>query len=202
MRVKLSVRGSMTRLRRRDDGASAVEFAIIAPLFFMLTFGAITGALAYQQRNELTSAAREGARYGATLPIDQFSTCASPGDCWAKHVRSVTVSRAFGNLAGGAPGRGVCVALVHGAAGGATPLGLAVPGYMVDGGSDADGSFDPIAASSGNYCYDDSQSLGGQDPGARVQVVVQRDGRLNAILFRMNLTLGSEASVQHEEGST
>jgi Flp pilus assembly protein TadG len=46
----------------RDSGAALVEFAIIAPLLFMLVFGIIEFGRAYNAQNTLTHAAREGAR--------------------------------------------------------------------------------------------------------------------------------------------
>lgn len=55
------------RLRRRDDGAAVVEFALVVPLMFLLVFGALSFARAYQRLNVLTGALREGARAGAAL---------------------------------------------------------------------------------------------------------------------------------------
>jgi hypothetical protein len=47
-------------LKRR--GAAAVEFAIIAPLFFMLIFGIVEFGRALMVQQMLTNASREGAR--------------------------------------------------------------------------------------------------------------------------------------------
>ena len=63
------------RLRRRpsrrfgheSDGAAMVEFAIIAPLLFLLIFGIIDFGRVFFLYNNLTNAAREGARLGAVL---------------------------------------------------------------------------------------------------------------------------------------
>jgi len=175
------------RLSRGEHGASAVEFAIIAPLFFMITFGAITGSLAYQQRSEITAAAREGARYGATLDPDQVITgCAgSTGACWALHIRQVTITRAFGNLDDGISGRAICVALVEG-----NP-----PTLVSDFISDLEG----VRPGGQDECYNDTVGItGGADPGRRVQVVARRNGNLNAVLFQMTLSLESATSAQHE----
>jgi hypothetical protein len=46
-------------------GAAAVEFAIIAPLLFMLIFGIVEFGLVWSQKNVYVGAAREGARYAA-----------------------------------------------------------------------------------------------------------------------------------------
>ena len=44
---------------RSEHGAAAVEFAIIAPLLFMLIFGMLQYGLAFFQVQNLRSAARE-----------------------------------------------------------------------------------------------------------------------------------------------
>ena len=46
----------------KDRGAAMVEFAIIAPLLFLLVFGIIEFGRAYNAQNTLTHAAREGVR--------------------------------------------------------------------------------------------------------------------------------------------
>jgi Flp pilus assembly protein TadG len=47
---------------REDRGAAAVEFALISPLLFLLLFGIIEFGRAWNVRQTLTDAAREGAR--------------------------------------------------------------------------------------------------------------------------------------------
>ncbi|MGZ5213931.1 MAG: TadE family protein, partial [Actinomycetota bacterium] len=47
---------------RDEDGAAAVEFAIVASLFFMLVFGIIDFGFAFHSWNNAANAAREGAR--------------------------------------------------------------------------------------------------------------------------------------------
>ena len=49
----------------RDEGAAAVEFALIAPLLFMLLFGIFQFGIAWSQKEIFVQAAREGARYAA-----------------------------------------------------------------------------------------------------------------------------------------
>ncbi len=60
----------MARRRRAegDAGASAVEFALVAPLLLILVFGIIDLGRAYSTLNQLAASAREGARYAAVLP--------------------------------------------------------------------------------------------------------------------------------------
>ncbi len=45
-------------------GAAAVEFAIIAPLLFTIIFGIIEFGLLFYDKQVITNASREGARYG------------------------------------------------------------------------------------------------------------------------------------------
>jgi Flp pilus assembly protein TadG len=58
-------KGDIHQDLRRDDGAAAVEFALIAPLLFMLIFGIIQFGIAWSQKEIFVQAAREGARYAA-----------------------------------------------------------------------------------------------------------------------------------------
>ena len=56
----------LRRDRARDEkGAAAVEFAIVASLFFMLVFGIIDFGFAFHSWNNAANAAREGARKAA-----------------------------------------------------------------------------------------------------------------------------------------
>ena len=50
---------------RKEEGAAAVEFALIAGLLFMLIFGMIEYGLAFFEMQSLRSATREGARVAA-----------------------------------------------------------------------------------------------------------------------------------------
>ena len=50
---------------RHEDGASAVEFALIAPLLFMLLFGIIGFGLAFLRVQSIRTAVREGGRTAA-----------------------------------------------------------------------------------------------------------------------------------------
>ena len=50
---------------RREDGAAAVEFALIAGVLAMLIFGMLQFGVAFFQLQNLRAATREGARIGA-----------------------------------------------------------------------------------------------------------------------------------------
>ncbi|MDQ1568119.1 MAG: hypothetical protein QOF96_2999 [Actinomycetota bacterium] len=159
-----------------ERGAALVEFALVLPLVLMLTFGMVTSAMAYNHKMDLTHAAREGARYGATLPRDQC--IGSPNPCgtstWAQVVRSVVVQRSLGDVAS----VDVCVALVTGNPGATTS------GFFVG------------STRSDNLCFDD----GNGDSGDRVQIAVKRTtDKINGILFNFPVTLTSQATAKFEQ---
>jgi Flp pilus assembly protein TadG len=161
---------------RREEGTALVEFALILPLVLMLAFGVITAGLTYNHKIDLTHAAREGARYGATLA--QLQCGGSPNPCgtqtWAQVVQSVVVQRAAGDLTASQ----VCVALVSGNP--AAPIG---------------GTFSVNSPNVDGTCYND----GNVDPGKRVQVAVTKTGdAINGIVFRIPVTLTSQATEKFE----
>jgi Flp pilus assembly pilin Flp len=57
---------------RGEDGAAAVEFALLLPLLVLLLFGFIQFGLAFNTRIQATNAAREAAR-AAVVGIDDWS---------------------------------------------------------------------------------------------------------------------------------
>jgi Flp pilus assembly protein TadG len=57
------------RLFRDQSGAAIIEFALIVPLLLALVWGVIESARAFYTVNELSSAARAGARLGATCDL-------------------------------------------------------------------------------------------------------------------------------------
>jgi Flp pilus assembly protein TadG len=95
-----SARRTQSRWRRREDGASLVEFALLAPLLFALVFGMLTGGLALSTKNSMENAVREGGRLGATLP---------ESDTWAASVQQRVVQLASGDL----NASDICVKLIR-----------------------------------------------------------------------------------------
>ncbi len=69
----------MTRLKNRfgDRGAALIEAALVLPILLLLTMGIWSTARAWNVNNTLEHAAREAARYGAT--IDPWDGGTSPG---------------------------------------------------------------------------------------------------------------------------
>jgi Flp pilus assembly protein TadG len=55
------------RLFKRERGAALVEAALVLPILLLLTFGIWTTARAWNINNTMQHAAREAARYGATV---------------------------------------------------------------------------------------------------------------------------------------
>jgi Flp pilus assembly protein TadG len=62
------MQGAVMRLER-DDGASAVEFALIAPLLILLLFGIIEFGIGFFQQQSAAAAAREAARRAAVAQV-------------------------------------------------------------------------------------------------------------------------------------
>ena len=54
----------MVRVAKGQRGASAVEFAVITPLFVALLFAVVEFGMVLYAKGMITHAAREGARYG------------------------------------------------------------------------------------------------------------------------------------------
>jgi Flp pilus assembly protein TadG len=93
-------------LSSSERGASLVEFAIIFPVFMIIVLGMFSGGVAYNRQIAIRNAAKEGARYGATVPrLTAFTS-----GTWATNVRDVVVERSEEEL----EGADVCVALVSG----------------------------------------------------------------------------------------
>jgi Flp pilus assembly pilin Flp len=55
------------RVMRDEEGAAVVEFALVMPILALIIFGIIDFGRAFYTVNNIISAVREGARYGAIL---------------------------------------------------------------------------------------------------------------------------------------
>jgi len=185
--MRLAVR---SRAPCGDTGASAVEFALLMPIFIMLTFGTLTGGLAFWHNIELTQGARDAARLGATFPI---STVAPPptGEKtitdWLDMVADVAANESgWGGVADVAPpdsGGFICVAYVAGEG------DLLTTDRLTIGTSRAS---DGLAPSASDGCFEDDLT------DSRVQVLVRRDAELNAVLYSSDLELRTHSSIPYE----
>lgn len=144
------------------------------PIFLMLILGMTTGGLAYSRKLSVAQAAREGARFGATLPI----TASLPVGSWLTRVGTLTIDSSDGELGADRPGRRVCVAYV--------PASGAAQRWEVVGGAS------PVQTA-GTCIADD-----GRAGETRVQVVAQRSSTLEAMVFSRDLTLRSHAVARFE----
>lgn len=80
----------MMRQRPEDRGAALIEAAMVLPILLLLTFGIWTTARAWNVHNTLEHAAREAARYGAT--VEPWDPGTSPSDVRAIADADLTAS--------------------------------------------------------------------------------------------------------------
>jgi Flp pilus assembly protein TadG len=75
---------SRARSGRRDGGQALTEFALVAPIFFLMLFAVIELALVMGGQNGLVASARELARYSATFRVasdtDATAVCNNAAD--------------------------------------------------------------------------------------------------------------------------
>lgn len=81
-RFRVSLRG--------DDGAAAVEFALIFPIFMILAMGLLAAGTAFSRQINITQATREASRYGATYDIGNVDAV---GTSPAVHPRGTVAER-------------------------------------------------------------------------------------------------------------
>ena len=190
-------RGRLSRIKvskaADERGAALLEFAIVLPVLLSITLGIITSGTALNRSNSINNAARESARFGATLPADNLTA-------WLGDVADVAIESATGDLEDGSPGRYVCVAYVY-------PDGT-VPMEVVDGeivpvvGNDHTIRIEVNEAgatsiSSGEACYVDGR------PGdeRRVQVLVERETDLQFVFFDNTVTLDGQSTARFERAA-
>lgn len=158
---------------RGDGGAALVEFVLILPVFLLLLLGMLTGGIAFDRKQNVTAAARETARYGATLPL---SASGGVVDDWLTALATVAGDTADGALAPTAPGQHICVAYVGG--------GLSRYRDETSG----------AAAFGDGTCFVDGRPAGE----VRVQVVTARTSTLEAMVWSRDLLLQARAVARYE----
>jgi Flp pilus assembly protein TadG len=94
--------------RRSEEGASALEFALVVPLLVMLLLGVTTAGLGINNALGTTDAVREGSRYAATTATSP--TPAGYGS-WTAAVQAKTVGLSAGSVDASSQ---VCVKLMKG----------------------------------------------------------------------------------------
>src|SRR6266496_3369090 len=100
--------------RNRDErGAALVEMALCLPLLVALLVGIVSGGTGYSRKISLDTASRDGARYGATLPVTSPYTTLAGTSQWLSAVADVVEKSALNDLKAGTAGRSICVAYVY-----------------------------------------------------------------------------------------
>lgn len=169
----------------RDGGAAAVEFALLFPLFILIVFGVIDMGFAFNQKINLTQAAREGSRYGATLGLKaSHTTSGTPDgtiDTWLPNVGGVVIAAGEDDLKKSRANRYVCVALVSAAATKHITYTTSDTGTIASG---ACPSFTDART-------DD-----------HVQVIVRASTALDFLLFSGTITVGSNSVTHFEAAAT
>jgi hypothetical protein len=169
-----------------DRGAAAVEFALLIPIFVMLTFGMLSAGLAFWHNIALTQGARDAARLGSTYPISDSPGPGekSPAD-WLDMVANVAAAEAgWSGLGDLDTDNGfICVAFVAGS-GVAGVSSVAVTFGRIG---------DEPAGVTATQCFDD-----GDRPDDRVQVRIHREAQFNAVLVSRTWDLNTRSSIPYE----
>lgn len=174
-------RSSAARSRRLkgERGAAMVEFALILPIVIMIALGILSGGTQYQRKLSLSNGSREGARYAATLPLDNFASL----NAWLDDVATVAAGAADDGLPTTASGRVVCVAYVY-------PNGTSLSDRTTR--RQITGTASPVYSNS--TCFSDSRPANER----RVQVLLERSGSLDAGFVSVGLTLTGKGVARFE----
>ena len=205
---------------RKQEGASALEFALVLPILVVLIFGAFSVGLGYERKLAMAHAARDSVRVGATLPFEPTGTDGEPDLGWFEKIRDRAVAASTSQL-DPASGDGivVCIAYVSGNPGSTREPSSKAIQYTSNG-----GTWSQTAPPTGDYCFDDKlgdryctyaedgtpssaecPSKANYDPDleGRVQVEVRRGFDFNLVLVPARvLTLTSRSVAQYEENGT
>jgi hypothetical protein len=95
------LRGFLKLFSLEQQGVSAVEFAIILPVFLLLVFGIADFGHAWYMRQIMVNASREGARYGTRYKTDALGNRVLPRDLNPSIINYVTNTSAENGSGGG-----------------------------------------------------------------------------------------------------
>ena len=158
-----------------------VEFALVMPILIMLLFGLVSAGMAWNQNLALSTAARSGARYAATLPTSATGTTM---DDYLDAVAQRVIDSSEGNLGSSVTSRVICVAYWHPSGGTAT----------LDQNRSRTLTNTTVTRSSTTPCFSDSQG----DDDKRIQVSVQRSGTIQTGLWSQTVTLTQRVVFRYE----
>jgi TadE-like protein len=180
-----------------EAGAALVEFALILPAFVALAFGTLTGGVAFGVKQDITAAAREGARYGARLPVATSACPTASGatdlDRWLNCVADLTVNASSGSLNPARSGRYVCVSYVY-------PNGIANSDDVTKSRIVTDVGGVETSATDSRDCFTiNNLAADGLPPTKRrVEVVTRRTSRLETLVYSSTLVLTATSTTVFE----
>lgn len=154
-----------------------MEFAVLAPVLVMLILGTITMGLNYNRSISLNNSAREAARYGATLPVDDNL------EGWLNSVADVARDAAAGDLSSSAPGQEICIAFVYPDGTETNDRTLAI--------FETAGSRSLLASAT---CFEDGRDAGER----RVQVMVRRESDVTTGVYTSDGEVVAQSVARYE----
>jgi hypothetical protein len=151
-----------------DDGVVATEFIVLFPVFSLIVFGMIWAGTTLFRYQNLENAAREGARYGATLPTgfpSDSDTGGTPDLPWFEAIADKAAQASVGSST-------ICVAY-RGLMGNATADG--------PGGTTINQRYDrqtdgTVSMTSGAACFPDGRPPTSRRVQVRVEAPVPMQG--------------------------
>jgi Flp pilus assembly protein TadG len=168
--------------RDKLSWATAAEFIVVFPLFMILVLGLFSLGVMWYRQLSLTQAAREGARYAATVPTgypDDSDTTGTPTDDWLTLVADKVTSSAV-------QWQEVCVAYTG-------LLGREGETDTITARLVRDSNGDTIMT--GTPCYADGDMSNVE---RRVQVRVTTSTFFNAFAYGTELNLGGAGTARFE----
>ena len=162
-----------------ERGAAVVEMAVVTSLLMVILLGITTFGLTHHQNISIEGAAREASRFGATYPVADAGSMQE----WLRDVARVAESAATGTMSAAEPSRVVCVAQGSGD----DPADFSR--IRLTGSQTTD-----AATEQPDWCFVNT-APGGDTV---VQVELQREGWIEAIVFSMKPTLTGQATNRFE----
>ena len=169
----------------RDEGASAVEFALLFPVFIMLAIGTISAGFAFHAWLTVTHGAQESSRFAATLSVESAGGSATG---WLDSVadRALSASDLLNptDVTKAKPGSRICASVV-------SPMNVpALNSHVVV-------TADALGAMTRNYSSGPCPDLATM-AGDYVQVQVSRPINFNYVVSATTIDVG-KASVNRYE---
>ncbi|GMQ85584.1 MAG: hypothetical protein BMS9Abin07_1151 [Acidimicrobiia bacterium] len=162
-----------------ERGSAVVEMAVVSSLLMVILLGTTTFGLTYHQNISIEGATREASRFGATYPVADAGSM----EQWLRDVARVAEDAAAGTMSASEPSRVVCVAQGSGN----DPFNFSR--IRVTGSQPTE-----TATEQSDWCFANTAPV--ED--TVVQVQLQREGWIEAIVFSITPTLTGEATNRFE----